>query len=82
VDNLKPLALIISATAIVITTIIAAAYTTANYGQNEVKKQEYEIALEMVKQCGDRAWISWFEYAPIEGRRISCMERKAKKRRR
>jgi len=77
--NQNPIALI-AATAIIITTIIAAAYTVSSYGQNQVKKQEYQIALEMVKQCGDRAWISWFEYAPLEGRRISCMERKAKRR--
>jgi len=81
VADLKPIALIIATTAIIITIIITAAYTVSSYGQNQVAKKEYEIALEMVKQCGDRAWISWTEYAPLEGRRISCMERKIKRRR-
>jgi len=55
----RELSLIIVTTAIVITTIIAAAYTANNYGQMVVKKQEYEVALEMVRECGDRLWIVW-----------------------
>jgi len=74
VDILRPLALI-AATAIIITTIIAAASTVSSYGQNQVKKQEYQIALEMVKQCGDRRWVVWFEEQPLKGRRIQCVEK-------
>jgi len=78
VADLRPLALIVAVTAIIITTIIAMAYTTAHYSQNQVAKKEYEIALEMVKQCGEREWVAWFEYAPLEGRRVKCLERKPK----
>ncbi len=54
------------------------AYAAAQQGKQNTIRAEYEMAIELVKQCGDREWTSWQEHQPRKGRRITCYTRKAK----
>lgn len=74
-DIKQGLAITICSTAIAITFLIVVSVNITTKHKAQVNIKEHETALALVKICGKREWIAWWEHHPIKGRRIKCLER-------